>query len=90
VRRVERALLRVNDELVDLRRQEALAAAELESHRHLDDDARRDAVVTEQPQDVAEARATAKDVARLSAALAFVRDRIRKLEARRDRLLRRL
>jgi hypothetical protein len=89
MRSVERRLFRVNDEIQRLRREEELAQGELGFHRHLSDDATRDAVVTGLPADRAEARGAAKDVARLEAALEDVRRRIQALEARRDRLLER-
>jgi hypothetical protein len=82
----QRRLLRLNDEILRLRREEELAAGELGFHRHLADDAIRDAVVSDLP----EARGTAKDVARLQASLEDAREKIRRLEAKRDRLIARL
>ena len=87
MRLTERRLLKLNDEIIRLRREEELAEGELGFHRHLSDDATRDAVVSDLPTDRAEARSAAKDVARLEAALDDVRERIRRLEAKRDRLL---
>jgi hypothetical protein len=87
VRLTERRLLKVNDEILRLRREEELAEGELGFHRHLADDAIRDAVVSDLPVDRADARETAKDVARLQAALESVRESIRRLEAKRDRLI---
>jgi hypothetical protein len=87
MRLAERRLLKVNDEILRLRREEELAEGELGFHRHLSDDAIRDAVVSDLPVDRADARDAAKDVARLQGALEDVRERIRRLQAKRDRLL---
>jgi hypothetical protein len=87
MRLAERRILKVNDEILRLRREEELAEGELGFHRHLSDDATRDAAVTDLPVDRADARDAAKDVARLQAALEDVRGKIRRLEAKRDRLL---
>ena len=87
MRRSERRLFRLNDELHRLRRDEGLTAGELEMHRHLDDDARRDAAVSDSPLDRADAHQTSKDVRRMEAALADIRRRIAEVEAERDRLL---
>jgi hypothetical protein len=87
MQRRERRLLRLNDEIQRLRREEELAEGELGFHRHLLNDATRDAVVSELPVERAEARDAAKDVARLQAALLDVRRRIERLEGKRNRLL---
>jgi hypothetical protein len=87
MRQGERRLMKLNDELLRLRREEELAEGELGFHRHLSDDATRDAVVSDLPADRAEARSAAKDVARLQGALDDVRRRIQQLEAKRERLL---
>jgi hypothetical protein len=89
MRLVERRLFKLNDEIQRLRREEELAQGELGFHRHLSDDATRDAVVSGLPTDRSEARSAAKDVARLEAALEDVRGRIQALEAKRARLLER-
>jgi hypothetical protein len=89
MRRDERRLLRISDELLRLRREEQLVAGELEMHRHLADDAARDAAVYE-GLERAEARDAMKDVAALERALATTRDAIANLEERRSRLLARL
>ncbi len=62
-----------------------MAEGEFGLHRHLSDDATRDAVVSDLPADRAEARGTAKDAARLQAAWDDVRETIRHLEAKRER-----
>jgi hypothetical protein len=82
-------LFRLNEEIARLAEEERLTAAELEVHRHLDDDARRDAAVGG-PLERDDARLTSSDVARFGRALALLRDRRLRLEAKRDRLLARL
>ena len=88
--RAERRLFRLNDELVRLRREQELVEGELGMHRHLADDATRDAVVTEDPENQAEARTAARDVARLQAALDDVRRKIDRVQTHREELLGRL
>jgi len=87
---LERRIFRLNEQLGRLAEEERLAAAELEIHRHLDDDARRDAAVSESPLDREDARETSADVARFERLLAGFREKRRRLEAKRDRLLARL
>ena len=83
-------LFRLNERIARLAEEERQAAAELEVHRHLDDDARRDAAVSESPMDREDAREAAADVARFTALVATLQRRRRRLEAKRDRLLARL
>lgn len=90
MRRTERRLFKINEEIRRLRREEELAEGELGFHRHLSDDAVRDAAVSDLPADRAEARSAAKDASRLQGALDDVRHRIQRLELQRDRLLDRL
>ncbi len=90
MKRIERRLLRITDELAALSREEELVRGELEMHRHLDDDARRDAAVYETPVERANAYETRKDVDRFKRALAEIARRRERLEERRLRLLRRL
>jgi hypothetical protein len=90
MRRIERRLFRLNDQIEALRRDEVLARQELEFHLHLNDDAVRDALVSDAPLDRADARDTAGDVARFEAHIAGLELRRRRLEERRDRLLSRL
>ena len=87
---LHRRLFRLNENLARLAEEERLAAAELEVHRHLDDDARRDAAVSGSPVDREDARDTAADVARFRRLLADLGEKRRRLEAKRDRLLARL
>jgi len=87
---LHRRLFRLNERLEHLAEDERLAAAELEVHRHLDDDARRDAAVSGNPIDREDARDTAADVARFGRLLADLGEKRRRLEAKRERLLARL
>jgi hypothetical protein len=86
----ETRLFRLSERLERLAEEERLAAAELEVHRHLDDDARRDAAVSGNPIDREDARDTAADVARFERLVAGAQEKRRRLEAKRDRLLARL
>ncbi|HEX9853900.1 MAG TPA: hypothetical protein VGC47_01115 [Acidimicrobiia bacterium] len=88
--RLERKLLRIVDRQAALRESERLVAEELSIHRHLDDDARRDAAVSESPLDRADARETAADVRRFEDHLARLQAEQQRLEARRRKLVARL
>lgn len=90
VGRIEERIFRLNDEIEDLRREEALIIEELQFHRHIDDDAQRDAAVTGLPADRSFAQSSAADVARFERALEDLRRRRAVLEQKRDRLVRRL
>jgi chromosome segregation ATPase len=87
VQRTERRLKRVSDEIRRLRREQELVEGELGMHRHLADDAMRDAIVTGESIERAEARDASKSVTRLQAALESVRRELGRLEEERDRLL---
>ena len=87
---VETKLFRINDALQELQREEELIAEELRFHRHIDDDAQRDAVVSDDWQDRSFARDTAADVARFEEALDEIRARRERLQRKRDKLLKRL
>jgi signal transduction protein with GAF and PtsI domain len=82
--------MRISDEILRLRREEELVEGELGMHRHLADDATRDAIVTGEPIERAEARDASKDVTRLEAALEGARRELERLQKKRDRLLDRL
>lgn len=90
MRGIEKKLLRLNGRIAELQREERLVEEELAFHRHIDDDAQRDAAVSGMPADVSEARATAADVARFERALRNLRRRRAELEERREGLLGRL
>ena len=87
---VERRLLKLGDRLAALREEERLVAGELDMHRHLDDDAQRDAAVYGTPVERLNARDTGQDVSRFERRLAQIRSTIERLEAKRQRLLGRL
>lgn len=88
--RLHQRLFRLNERIARLAAEEHQAAAELAVHRHLDDDARRDAAVSESPIDREDARDTAADVARFQTLVADLQRRRGRLEVKRDRLLARL
>jgi predicted component of type VI protein secretion system len=90
MRRTERRLFKLNEELARLRTEEEVTRGELEMHAHLHDDFERDALVSDAPADRADARASAKDVARLRGALDAVRAKIERTERTRDELLAKL
>ncbi len=90
MRRLERKIFAINDEIAALRRDERLAAEELIFHQHLHDDANRDALVSDSPLDRADARETGADVARFERHIAELALRRQRLEVERDRLLTKL
>lgn len=89
-RRVERKVFAINDRLEKLNEEEQLVAEELAVHRHLADDAERDAVVSENAADRAEARETAALVARFEREVETLREERISLEQRRSSLLAKL
>ena len=90
MRRIEKKLFAMNDEIAALRRDERLAAEELIFHQHLHDDANRDALTSDSPLDRADARETGADVARFERHVAELAQRRERLEVERDRLLKKL
>jgi hypothetical protein len=90
MKRTERKLFQLGDEIVALQRAEELAAEELVYHEHLNDDTQRDAAVSGNPIDRADARETSGDVARFRRHLDDLRLRREKLEAQREKLVRKL
>lgn len=90
VSRTERKLLGIVDRLARLRKERGEVAAELEYHRHIHDDAVRDAVLVEDGFDKMEAGATGADVRRFSRRLEEIDRSIAELEERRIALLQRL
>ena len=87
---IEAKLFKINDAIEALQSEEALVTEELRFHRHIDDDAQRDAAGSEDWQDRSFARDTTADVARFEKAVADVRSRRERLERKRDKLLSRL
>jgi hypothetical protein len=90
MKRIERKLFEMADEIAALQRAEEIAVEELNIHRHLNDDTQRDATVSGSPIDRADARETAGDVARFERHVAQLRARRAKLEAKRAKLLSKL
>lgn len=89
MRRIHKKLFRLNDELAHLTAEERAVREELDMHRIIDDDARRDAA-TGNYIDREEAGLTAADVARFERSLASIRRRRAKLDDTRHKLLSRL
>jgi hypothetical protein len=89
VRRLEKQLLAVIDEIARMHETIRQTEEELRIHQHLDDDARRDAVVGG-PIEREDARVTAGDVARFQKLVGEMRSRLDHLEAKRTDLLARL
>jgi hypothetical protein len=89
MRRIERRLLEITDEIQRLREEIRLTREELFIHGHLDDDARRDAAVGG-PIEREDARITGSDVARFERLLDKLQARVHRLERTRERLLSRL
>lgn len=90
MKRLERRLLKVIDELDALDREQRLLEGELEMHRGLHDDAVRDSVVQDSPVERGNAYESGKDVRNFERALASLAARRAALESRRDRLMVRL
>ena len=88
--RAAKKLFRIADEITAVDGQIAQVAAELEAHRHIHDDAVRDAAVSGHYIDREEAGLTAADVARFERSLAALSGRRAVLEERRKTWLARL
>ena len=87
MRRIERRLFVINDQLMRLEQDREVIVAELSALRMIDDDAQRDAAMGHERL---EATATRNDVLRFERALAILVRRIERLGERRRRLLQRL
>ena len=87
--RIHSRLFRLNDRIDGLREEERLTDGELGMLEHIDDDARRDAAGGG-PLERDDARMTAGDVARFRRTLGHLRSKLRRLEQKRERLLKRL
>ncbi len=90
MKRIERKLFRMSDQIAAVEEAIRLAREELIFHDHLNDDAQRDAAVSDSPLDRADARETASDVRRMQGHIAGLEQDRERLEKRRARLLRRL
>jgi hypothetical protein len=88
--RLTRKLFDINDELLALAEEERLVGEELVHHRHLHDDAVRDAAVSGLRVDREEAGLVAADVRRFERRLAEIAARRARLESDRAALLERL
>jgi len=88
--RLERRIFGLNDEIRRLGAELRQTEAELSVHRHLADDAVRDAVVYDSPLDREDARETSADVARFEGLIEDLSKRIADVSANRDRLIRKL
>jgi hypothetical protein len=84
MKRAERRLLKVLDELEALTTQRSLVEAELEAHRHIDDDAQRDAAMG---IDRLEALSTRAEVTRFKRLLQDIVMRQGHLEETKKRLM---
>ncbi len=87
--RIHDRLFKLTDRINRLREEERLTDGELGMLEHLDDDARRDAAGGG-PLERDDARMTEGDVARFRKALGHLRSKRRRLEQKRERLLKRL
>lgn len=74
----------MNAEIVDMDSTIAQARAELDMLTHIDDDAQRDAAVSDRYEDRADAKRTARDVARIERSISSLVDNQHKLLRRRD------
>ena len=90
MRRAEKRLFTIPDRLAAIEREVHLAREELIYHQHLDDDARRDAAVSGNPIDRADARETSSDVARFERLIERLESEKERLLERRSRLLAKL
>lgn len=88
-KRLYRRVFRLNDRIERLEEELRLARAELERHRLIDEDARRDAAVGNYI-DREEADLTGADVRRFEMVVTRLEERLHELTERRDRVLRRL
>ncbi len=88
--RVESKLFEINDTIAELAEERRLVEAELVHHRHIHDDAVRDAAVSGWQGDRMEADSTAADVARFERRIREIDAKSERLALRRQRLMERL
>ncbi|MDH5504434.1 MAG: hypothetical protein OEY98_10460 [Acidimicrobiia bacterium] len=86
MRRIERKIMKINDQLAMLREDLRLLTEELNYHQHLDDDAQRDAALGD-AEDRALAYETNNDRLRFERLVRETQARIDKAEIRRARFL---
>jgi uncharacterized small protein (DUF1192 family) len=85
--RLEKRIFNLNDEIARLEWELDQARAELDVHRHLADDAARDAAVSDSPFDREDERETTADVARFERLVDHLLDKIDATTTKRDLLL---
>ena len=90
MKKTQRTLFRLGDEIAALDQAIHLAREELIFHDHLNDDAQRDAAVSESPIDRSDARETAGDVRRMREHIGKLEKRRLRLDEKRNRLVRKL
>ena len=90
MKRTEKRLLQLMDEQEALRREQLQVAEELAFHRHLRDDAVRDAAVSGNYEDRSEARRTEAEVLRFERVLEQLQLRELSLDRKRRKLLEKL
>jgi len=82
--------LRVTDQIQALTAERGEVSSELDWHRHINDDAQRDAAVSGSNEDRLEATSTAADVRRFERRLRDIDRDLAKLERKRQSLLAKL
>lgn len=88
--RITRKLLAVTDKMQALTAERGQVSGELEFHRHINEDAQRDATVSGSNEDRLEATSTAADVRRFERRLAEIDRDLAKLERKRQSLIAKL
>ena len=86
---IEKKILKFNEKILALTEQRRLVSEELSYHRHIDDDAQRDATVGDS-DDRSFARASARDVTQFEQAERDLGAKLKKLTKARDQLLEQL
>lgn len=89
MQRLERKIMKLNDKIAELREEHRLVTEELSYHRHINDDAQRDAAIGSS-DDRSFAKSSARDVERFERSAIGIAERIEKIALERDRLLVRL
>lgn len=90
VEKLARRVFRINDQIQALVDERVQVSEELEFHRHIADDAERDAAVSNSREDRLEAGATKADVRRFERRLGQIERSLAKLERKREALLAKL
>jgi hypothetical protein len=90
VEKIARRVFRINDQIQALVIERGQVTEELEFHRHINDDAQRDAAVSGSREERLEAGATKADVKRFERRLRDIARDLEKLERKRQALLAKL